>query len=200
MQTNVNYLFRSLVTLALCLCIGIQAFAQNATGAIRGVVKDQNDAVVTTAVITATNKATGTVRKMNVGGDGVYALENLAPGDYEVKAEGQGFSTQVQNLSVEVGNTTTANFAMAVGTVTQVVEVTAEAPVINTTDTVVGGVISRERIENLPLNGRSFLSVALLEPGVAVTYTATSGAGNPNSFFQVSIGGAPNSMTAISVD
>lgn len=200
MQTTFDKLFRSCAMLVFLLCAGIQAFGQNATGAIKGVVKDQHDAVVTTAVVTATNKATGAVRRMNAGSDGIFALESLVPGDYEVKAEAQGFSTQIQNLSVEVGNTATANFSMVIGTVTQVVEVTSDAPVINTTDTVVGGVISRERIENLPLNGRSFLSVAMLEPGVNVTYTATSGAGNPNSFFQVSIGGAPNSMTFITVD
>lgn len=200
MQTKLDNLFRSLAMLALLMCVGIQAFAQNATGAIKGVVKDQNDAIVTNAAVTATNKATGAVRKMNAGGDGIYALENLAPGDYEVKAETQGFSTQIQTLTVEVGATTTANFSMTVGAVTQVVEVTAEAPVINTTDTVVGGVVNRYQVENLPTNGRSFLSMALLEPGVTVNYNANSGVANPNSYFTVSVGGAPSQMTLISVD
>jgi hypothetical protein len=200
MQTKLDNLFRSLTMLALLMCVSIQAFAQNATGSIKGVVKDQNDAVVTTAVITATNKATGAVRKMNAGSDGIYALENLAPGEYEVKAESQGFSTQIQTLTVEVGATATGNFSMTVGAVTQVVEVTAEAPIINTTDTVVGGVINRHQVENLPTNGRSFLSIALLEPGVTVNYNANSGVANPNSYFTVSVGGAPSQMTLISVD
>ncbi|MEK6407332.1 MAG: carboxypeptidase regulatory-like domain-containing protein [Acidobacteriota bacterium] len=200
MHTHVNHLFRSLAMLVLLMAMGIQAFAQNATGAIKGVVKDQNDAVVTNAAVTATNKATGAVRTMNAGGDGIYALESLVPGEYEVKAEHQGFSTQIQTLTVEVGATTTANFSMTVGAVTQVVEVTAEAPVINTTDTVVGGVISRHQVENLPTNGRSFLSIALLEPGVSVNYNANSGVANPNSYFTVSVGGAPSQMTLISVD
>jgi len=186
--------------LALLMGIGTQAFAQNATGAIKGIVKDQNDAVVTTAVITATNKATGAVRKMSAGADGIYVLENLVPGQYEVKAERKGFSTQIQTLPVEVGGTTDGNFSMTVGTVTQVVNVTADAPVINTTDTVVGGLIGRDQVEKLPLNGRSFLSIALLEPGVSVGYVAQSGAGNVNNFFQVSIGSAPQSMTVISVE
>ena len=199
MQTNVKP-FRALAITVLLMSIGIQAFAQNATGAIKGVVKDPNNAVVTTAVATATSKATGSVRKLNAGSDGVFVFESLQPGDYEVKVEAQGFSTQVQILTVQVGGTTTADFSVSVGATSQTVDVTADAPVINTTDTVVGGIIGRDRVENLPLNGRSFLSIALLEPGVNVTYTATSGAGNPNSFFQVSIGGAPNSMTFITVD
>ncbi|HSE36206.1 MAG TPA: carboxypeptidase regulatory-like domain-containing protein, partial [Blastocatellia bacterium] len=200
MQTIVRYLFRALATSLLLLSVGIQAFAQNATGAIKGIVKDPNNAVVTTAVATATSKATGAVRKLNAGSDGTFVFESLLPGDYEVKVEAQGFSTQVQTLTVQVGGTTTADFSIAVGAASQTVDVTADAPVINTTDTVVGGIIGRDRVENLPLNGRSFLSIALLEPGVNVTYNATSGAGNPNSFFQVSIGGAPNSMTFITVD
>src|SRR6185295_10641387 len=116
------------------------------------------------------------------------------------KVEADGFSTQLQALSVAVGNTTTANFAMTVGAVSQTVEVTGDAPVLNTTDTVVGGVINRDRVENLPLNGRSFLSIALLEPGVSVNYNANSGVANPNSYFTVSVGGAPSQMTLISVD
>jgi hypothetical protein len=89
---------------------------------------------------------------------------------------------------------------MTVGVASQTVEVTGGAPVINTTDTTVGGVINRDRVENLPLNGRSFLSVAALEPGVNISYAANSGAGNPNNFFQISVGGAPQQMTVISVD
>lgn len=200
MPTSTKLPFRVLAMSVLLLCTVISVFAQNSTGAIKGLVKDQNNAVVTTAVATATSKATGAVRKMNAGGDGVFVFESLQPGDYEVKVEAPGFSTQVQVLAVQIGGTTTAEFAVAVGATTQTVDVTADAPVLNTTDTVVGGIIGRDRVENLPLNGRSFLSIAMLEPGVNVTYTATSGAGNPNSFFQVSIGGAPNSMTFITVD
>ncbi len=200
MQTNVKYLFRALAISLLLLGIGIQAFAQNATGAIKGVVKDPNNAVVTTAVATATSKATGAVRKLNAGSDGIFVFESLQPGDYEVKVEAQGFSTQTQTLTVQVGGTTTADFSVTVGVASQTVDVTADAPVINTTDTVVGGIIGRDRIENLPLNGRSFLSIALLEPGVNVNYNSSSTPGAPNSYFQVSIGGAPNSMTSISVD
>ena len=200
MQTNVRYLFRALAMSLLLLSAGIPAFAQNATGAIRGVVKDPNNAVVTTAVATATSTATGAARKAKTGNDGIFVFESLQPGGYEVKVEAQGFSTQVQMLTVEVGGTTTADFSVAVGATSQTVDVTADAPVINTTDTVVGGVVNRHQVENLPTNGRSFLSIALLEPGVTVNYNASSGVANPNSYFTVSVGGAPSQMTLISVD
>ncbi len=185
---------------ALLVSLGSHAMAQNATGAIKGIVKDQHDAVVAEATITATNKSTGAARKLKAGGEGNFVFENLVPGEYEVRVEAEGFSTQLQTLAVAVGNTTTGNFSMTVGAVTQTVEVTSDAPVLNTTDTAVGGVISRDRVENLPLNGRSFLSIALLEPGVNVNYNANSGAGNPNNYFQVSVGSAPQQMTLISID
>jgi Carboxypeptidase regulatory-like domain len=186
--------------LFLSLVCGGAALAQNATGSITGTVTDPNNDVVANATITVTNKATGAVRKVATRGGGTYSVENLFPGEYEVRVEAQGFITQLQTLPVVVGNTTTGNFSMTVGGANQTVEVTGAAPIINTTDTTVGGVVNRDRVENLPLNGRSFLSVAALEPGVNITYAANSGAGNPNNFFQVSVGGAPQQMTLITVD
>src|SRR5262245_7334453 len=176
------------------------ALAQNATGSITGAVTDPNNEVIANATVTVTSKATGAVRKVPTKGEGNYTVENLNPGEYEVRVEARGFITQVRVLLVQVGASTTGNFSMTIGAASQTIEVTGGAPVINTTESVVGGVVNREAIENLPLNGRSFLSVALLEPGVTVSYNATSGAGNVNNFFQVSVGSAPQSMTLISVD
>ncbi len=200
MQPKLSYLLRAVVTLAVFASIGVPTLAQNATGAINGMIKDQNDAIIPNSVVTATNKGTGAARKINAGSDGQFWFENLAPGEYEVKVEAAGFSSLTQAVTVQVGSTSTANFSLTVGAVTQVVEVVAEAPVINTTDSNLGGVVNKRQIENLPLNGRSFLSVAGLEPGVTVTYQATSGPGNNNNFFQVSVAGAPQSMTVISVN
>jgi hypothetical protein len=184
----------------LALVCEAMALAQNATGAITGAVTDPNSEAITNATITVTNKATGAVRKLTTKGEGIYTAENLVPGEYEVRVESQGFVTQVRVLLVQVGASTNGNFSMTVGATNQTMEVSGGAPVINTTDTVIGGVVNRERIESLPLNGRSFLSMALLEPGVSVSYVATSGAGNVNNFFQVSVGGAPQQSTMISVD
>jgi sarcosine oxidase gamma subunit len=180
-----------------CAAAGL---AQNATGAITGAVTDPNNEAIMNATVTVTNKATGATRKVMTKEEGNFTVENLMPGEYEVKVEARGFITQLQLLAVQVGNGATANFSMTVGVASQTVEVSGTAQIVNTTDTVVGGVISRERVENLPLNGRSFLSVALLEPGVSVAYNGNSGAGNPNNYFQVSIGSAPQQMTLISVD
>src|SRR5262245_44365347 len=149
MRSRINYLLLLGATLALVISQGTQIVAQNATGSIRGTITDQNGAVLPKANVAATRIATTSTRKVTTANDGNYSVENLLPGEYEVKVEAQGFASQIQRLIVEVGNATTANFAMSVGAVSQTVEVTAEAPVINTTDTVVGGVINRERVENL---------------------------------------------------
>ncbi|MBO0724219.1 MAG: carboxypeptidase regulatory-like domain-containing protein [Blastocatellia bacterium] len=191
-----QYLLGFLLAL-VCEAVSI---AQNATGSITGAVTDPNNEVIANATVTVTNKATGAARKLSTKGEGNYTAENLVPGEYEVKIEAQGFITQIKVLMVQVGSSATGNFSMTVGATNQTIEVSAGATVINTTDTVIGGVVNRERIESLPLNGRSFLSMALLEPSVNVSYVATSGAGNVNNFFQVSVGGAPQQSTMISVD
>src|SRR5262245_29826505 len=184
----------------LALVCTAVALPQNATGSITGAVTDPNNEVIANATVTVTNKATGAVRKVATRGGGTYSVESLFPGVYEVKVEAKGFVPQIQTLTVEVGSTTAGNFSMTVGRTNQTIEVTGATPIINTTDTAVGGVVGRDRIENLPLNGRSFLSVAALEPGVNISYAANSNSGNANNFFQVSIGGAAQQSTVISVD
>jgi hypothetical protein len=197
MHIRTNRLSSGLLLILLC---GALALAQNATGSIRGTVMDEQRAVVANVTVTVTNRATGSARSITTNNEGVYTVENLLPGDYEVKTEAQGFTTQIQNTVVQIGRTTTSDFLLQVGSARETVTVSTEAAILNTTDNQIGGVITRERVENLPLNGRSFLSLALLEPAVQVTYNANSGPGNVNNYFQVSIAGAPQSMTLISID
>jgi len=186
--------------LLLLACAAV-ALAQNATGSITGTVIDPTGAVLSDAVVTVTNTATGAVRKLTTGSEGNYSAENLTPGEYEVKVEARGFVTQLKTLIVQVGATTTGAFSMTVGGASQTIEVIGGgAPILNTSDSGLGGIVTQKQIESLPLNGRSFLSVALLEPGVTVNYQATSGVLNQNDFFQVGVGGAPSYMTTISVD
>ncbi len=186
-----------LLLLLVCATIGV---AQNATGSITGTVTDPTGALLPNASVTVTNTATGATRKLSTGNEGNYSVESLAPGEYEVKVEATGFTSQIKTLIVQVGNTSNGAFTMSVGAASQTVEVVGSAPILNTSDSGLGGVVTQKQVESLPLNGRSFLSVALLEPGVTVTYQATSGVLNQNDFFQVGIGGAPSYMTVISVD
>src|SRR5687768_6197824 len=157
MKSKLSYLLRVVVMAVLLASNVTPLFAQNATGAINGTVKDQNSAIIANAVVTAKNKATGASRNVNAGNDGLFAFENLPPGEYEVKVEAQGFTTQTQVMVVQVGNSTTNNFTMSVGAVNQVVDVTGGPPVINATESSLGGVVNQRQIQELPLNVRSFL-------------------------------------------
>src|SRR5215813_840837 len=98
---------------------------------------------------------------------------------------------------VQVGNTTNGDAALRVGTKEEIVEIQAEAPQIDKTNYKIDGVIGRQKIDALPLNGRNFLQLALLEPGVGVT---ASYPGAQNNLFNVSVGGAPSSLTRLTVD
>ena len=178
------------LVIAILSCI-FAAYGQVSTGNIRGTVTDPQGAIVPNATVTVTNKATGETRNINTGNDGIYAVENLLPGAYEIKIAAQGFSTQVISAVVQVGNTTNGDAALRVGTKEEIVEIQAEAPQIDKTNYKIDGVIGRQKIDALPLNGRNFLQLALLEPGVGVS---TKNPGSQNNLFNVSIGGAAFSI------
>jgi hypothetical protein len=103
------------------------ALTQNPTGSIHGTARDPHNAVVPNATITVTYKATNAMRKLTTSSDGAYTVENLLPGEYEVKVEAEGFGTQVVTATVVTGNTTTGDFSLQVGSISDVVAVTAEA-------------------------------------------------------------------------
>ena len=189
----------------LCLCFItfslLPAGAQStvATGSIQGTVTDPNGAVVPNAAITITNKATGQIGKLSSGGSGTYASGALIPGVYEVRIEAKGFQTQILNIPVQVGNTAAGNAKLTLGQSTEVVEVTGSAVAINTEQATVQGVISTQQIENLPINGRNFLDLAQLEPGVQIQ---DGGNFDPtkNGFSSISFGGRFGRTARIEVD
>jgi hypothetical protein len=170
---------------------------QSPTGSIRGVITDPQGAVIPKANVTVTNKATGDVRKVDTGDDGIYLVSTLLPGEYEIKVEAQGFSTQIISTTVEVGKTTPGDAQLRVGAASEIVDVVSEAPVIDKSNYKIDGVITRQKIDSLPLNGRNFLQLALLEPGVTVS---VSSPGNANNLFNVSFGGSSPASTRITVD
>lgn len=185
----------AIVTVAVRTTLPVAA--QEAVGAIRGTVTDQAGAVIQKATVTVTNKATAASRKVNAGDDGIYFVPNLLPGEYEVKIEAQGFATQVTTLTVQTGSTTPGDAALRAGNVGEVVDVVAEAPIIDKQNYKIDGVITRQKIDALPLNGRNFLQLAALEPGVAVS---AGNVGNANVLFSVSIGGGSSALTRLTVD
>lgn len=171
--------------------------AQVPTGTIVGTVTDESGAVVPNADVTITNKDTGLRRALKTSPDGSFAVTALPAGNYEVRAEATGFKALLRPALVETGATTTVMLSMQVGATKDVVTVEGAAANINYEANTVQGVVTQGQIDNLPLNGWSFLNLAQLEPGVIVT------PGNPAQFnaqFSVSILGGQASHTAITVD
>lgn len=188
--------FRSFVVVTLVVMVPAIG-AQNPTGSIRGTVVDERGAVIQSAAVTITNRATGDARRLTTGADGSYVADNLLPGVYEVRVEAPGFTTSVQTVTVQVGGTSSGDCMLRVGSPSEVVEVVGEAPLIDRTSYKIDGVITRQKIDALPLNGRNFLQLAMLEPGVTVS---VSNPGAANNLFNVSVAGAPAERTRITVD
>ncbi|MBL8290600.1 MAG: carboxypeptidase regulatory-like domain-containing protein [Bryobacterales bacterium] len=151
------------------------ATAQAPVGEITGSTVDPSGAVVAGAQITITNPATNQVRTVQTNDAGVFSVPALLPGVYSIRAEKPGFSVQVRNdVNLNVGQALVLNFTLQVGNVSEVVEVTGGAPVLETESTSVGTVIENKRIVELPLNGRNYLQLASLIPGATTNGPASS--------------------------
>jgi hypothetical protein len=204
MRTRLRKLSGRLSLRFLCLLLSVvlvcpMFVSAQATGGIRGTVTDQTGAVLAKVSVIVKHIDTNVERTIQTGSEGNYSADNLPPGEYEVRVDATGFQKQLTKVTVLTGNTTNADFSLNVGSATEVLSVTAEAPQINRTDYKIDGVITRERIQELPLNGRNFLELAQLEPGVTVRTVGNPGA-LANSFTQVSIAGVSGALTRISVD
>jgi len=161
---------RSVFTvLVLLLALSTVALGQQAAKAtLTGTVTDPNGDIIAGASVAATQTSTGIRRETVTNDKGVYVLTDLAPGEYEVRAEAKGFATHITtHLVLQVGQTVTLNNQLEVRAVSEKSELYADPPLVNNVDSLVQGVIESREVESLPLNGRNFLELALLVPGNA---------------------------------
>jgi len=156
-----------LIGLLLCSTL-LLAQTTVGTGSIVGTVTDQSGAVVGGAKVAITNAATGQSVELMTNSSGYFNSGALTPGTYKVTISSKGFSTLATNTTVQVGNTSTVNPRLALGQETQTIEVQATQVAVNTEQAEVQGVVNSAQIENLPVNGRNFLDLAQLEPGVQI--------------------------------
>jgi hypothetical protein len=156
-----------LIALAMvALAIAGPSFGQSGTGSIDGRVFDEQKAAIPGVTITARNVATGLTRTTMSGTEGTFHFEAMPAGTYDITAEIQGFSQQIRKgIVVQVGTSSVADFTMKVGELTETVTVTGETPLVQTTRSDVGQVITTTLVENMPLNGRKFQDLSLLVPG-----------------------------------
>jgi hypothetical protein len=141
------------------------AAAQTPTGFIVGVVRDPSGAAVPAARVKVESKSTGLARTVVSSGTGDYSFPALFAGEYEISVEFPGFRRAVRQAAVEAGLTTTTDFSLQIGDEKEAVTAESTSAQMQLDSPSVNGLITRDQIENLPLNGRSFLELAKLEPG-----------------------------------
>lgn len=162
------------LTLALVvLCLSSAADAQTVGASLRGAVTDSTGASLPGATVTIVNIGTGASRDLQTDAEGRYTAPLLPPGDYEVHVTLTGFQPFARRgLRLAVGQDAVIDMKLELGTVAEEITVTGSAPRIDLTSGAVSGLVSDKQIRDLPLNGRSFQQLALLQVGVTAALTA----------------------------
>ena len=168
----------------LVLSMSVAAMAQLPTATILGNVKDASGAVVPETTVTVRNVDTGQTRTVIAAEDGSYRAPALPVGNYEIRVEHPGFQSEVRRgLTLTVSQEAIVNFTLQVGAVEQTIAVTAEAPLVNTTSGSLGGLVDERKVADLPLNGRNFIDLTLLQTGVAKHDRLTDSASTVGTWF-----------------
>src|SRR6266545_3390750 len=165
------------LTFALCLAFcALPALAQTATAELSGTVTDASGAVVAGAKVTAMNAETGTSREVSTSQTGNYVLTFMQPGMYNVSVEAPGFRKTVQgNIELRVNQRVEVNLQLQLGQVSDTVEVQATSPLLESQSSALGTVVDTQLTSELPLNGRNFIQMATLSPGVNGVGFASTG-------------------------
>lgn len=168
-------MFRSLSLLLLATSLCLPLAAQVATAELSGSVLDSTGAAVVNAKVIAVNAGTNRAFETVTNGTGNYIIQLLPPGDYSVSAEAPGFRKLVQKgLTLQINQQAEVNFTLQVGQISDAVEVTAQAPLLESESSSIGTVVNEKLVNQLPLNGRNFIQLATLSPGVnGVGFSAT---------------------------
>jgi Carboxypeptidase regulatory-like domain len=154
-------------TCVLMVVVSATAFAQQITGNIRGTVVDASGAVVQAAAVRAKQVETGMTRTTMTDGSGAYVLVELPVGHYSLEVTARGFQKYLQEgISLDVNGTATVPVRLAVGTETERVQVMADAQLIQSTSSSLGMVVNEKELLDLPLDGRNFSQLGLLQTGV----------------------------------
>ena len=185
-----------LCLLAIACAIG---FAQAPVGSLTGTAHDSTGGVMPGVAITVTNKDTGLQRQLSTSPEGNFSAASLPAGNYTVTAVAEGFHTLERTATVQAGQVASLDLEMEIGVTSEVLSVKEEAAQIDYASHTIAGVVTQDRIESLPLNGRDFLQLSMLEPGVSASPNKV---GQYNKQFDVSIlgGSSANNSVRITVD
>ncbi len=167
----------------------------SSSGQIVGSVQDSSGAAIPGVVLTLTNANTGSSQTMTSAADGGFVFTTLPPGTYNLSASMKGFDTAVYSgIVVNAARTTNQLVTLKVGTISQSVEVTGAAPVLQTTSTTISNTVEQKQLENLPLSGRDTLPFALLSAGAqqGVTSRDSTFEGMPGASIDITLNGIAN--------
>src|SRR5467141_4903576 len=162
-------ILRVLAVACVALLASAAAHPQGSTGRILGVVTHQSGGNVGDATVTITDVARGVSQTLTTDSDGAYVAVNLLPGTYTLRAEFKGFKVfERKNILLEVGKDVRIDAVLQPGSTTETITITEEVPMVDTTSTSLGGTISNEIINDLPLNGRNYQNLISLRPGTSI--------------------------------
>jgi hypothetical protein len=180
-RTNVG---RAILILAVSLglsFVSLPLFSQGVQGVIQGSVVDQSGGAVAGATVTVIDVARGQTRTLTTDSAGAYVAPGLIPGAYTVRAEAKGFSrVEHPNIDLQVGENVRVDLVLQTGAQTQTITVTSEIPTVNTTDSTLGGDVTNQAINALPMNGRNFQHMTDLRPGIVTELGGGSIGGQSN--------------------
>ncbi|MGA2100706.1 MAG: TonB-dependent receptor, partial [Candidatus Sulfotelmatobacter sp.] len=163
-MTAMSRLFFATLTLSLFSAI---ALGQTTAGRILGTLTDQSGAAVAGAAVSVTDVQRGTARTATTDESGDYAIPDLQPGTYKIRVEAKGFkAAERPNVQIEVASDVRADFALQPGQVTEIVTISEEVTLVNTSSATLGGTLSNKEINDLPLSGRNYENLLQLRPGV----------------------------------
>ena len=149
--------------------ICVPLFSQGNLGRLTGTITDQSGGVIAGATVTVKDVERGVSRTLTTGDSGEYNAPNLLPGTYAVRAEAKGFkAVERENILLEVGKEIRVDLPLQPGEVSQTITITEAAPMVETTNATLGGTLSNETINDLPLNGRNYINLLTLRPGMNV--------------------------------
>jgi hypothetical protein len=184
---------------ALLVCAGAHAASTKST--ILGTVQDSSSALVPNATVTIRSETTNFVRQANTNPDGDYVVPDLDPGTYSITVEAPGFKRFARTgVLLNVDRRLRVDAALSVGDVTETVQVAGEAPLVETDSSAIGQVIARDQVNRLPLNGRSFLSLALLVPGSNQGYPGNRQQANELGGVSLAVNGARSTSNNYMID
>lgn len=183
---------------AIILGLSFPARSQQATADLRGFVTDKTGAAMVDAGITLINTETHLERNSQTLETGAYSFSGLPAGSYVITIDKSGFATkQVQGITLTVGQTANIDVTMQLGSVAETVNVAGDPPVVNTSESYIGTTIGTQEVQDLPLQSRQFANLAVLTPGVTLTYNADP---TERNRLMPSIAGTRGRLTSFTVD